>query len=164
VTTSGCPGCGFAGGRTACQDTFDDVCLRVRTLAWTDNLKTWRLMRDVYNVQHADDFCQTYDRLVTHLGGICWALEHGGRAQGYRTLQQLVDRNPWRHEIFPPLPGLPARRGTITVANLAHLAEPALLIAGADRWARATWLAYASLQPLARTWIDQAAGLSAPRR
>jgi hypothetical protein len=29
-------------------------------------------------------------------------------------------------------------------------------VAGVDRWARAAWLAYAGLQPLARDWVKQA--------
>src|SRR5690606_33595967 len=54
-----CPGCGLAAGRAACQDTFNDVALRVRALAWTDSLKTWRLMHDVYNIQHPDEHCRS---------------------------------------------------------------------------------------------------------
>ena len=90
MTTASCSGCGFSGSRAACQDVFDDVSLRVRALAWTDSLKTWRLMHDVYSVQHPADFCGTYDRLVLHLGGVCWALEHGGQERGYRALQQAA--------------------------------------------------------------------------
>ena len=164
MTGATCPGCGFAGGRAACQDVFDDVSLRVRALAWTDSLKTWRLMHDVYSIQHPADFCATYDRLVVHLGGVCWALEHGAQERGYRALQQAAERNPWAHEVYPPEPGLPAARGTVTVAHLASLAEPPLLIAGVDRWARAAWMAYAALQPLARTWVQQSlAGVAARR-
>jgi len=163
VTASACPGCGLSGGRTACQDVFNDVSLRVRALAWTDSLKTWRLMHDVYNVQHPADFCATYDRLVLHLGGVCWALEHGGQERGYRALQQFVERHPWAQEVYPPAPGIPSARGSITVANLAKLVEPLHLISGVDRWARAAWVAYAPLQPLVRTWIQQAVGLAAGR-
>ena len=76
-----CPGCGFAGGREACQNLFNDIALRVRAIAWTDSMKTWRLMHDVYDIQHEEDFCGRYKGLVVHLGGVCWALEHGG-AQG----------------------------------------------------------------------------------
>ena len=140
-----CPACGFTGGRTACQEAFDDVALRVRALAWTDSLKTWRLMHDVYDVQHEEDFCGRYRGLVMHLGGVCWAIEHGGGERGYRALQKLVEKNPWDGEPYPPAPGIPVQRGSITVASLVSLAEPQLLIAGVDRWARATWLAYAPL-------------------
>ncbi len=164
MTASSCVGCGFGGGRAACQDVFDDVSLRVRALAWTDSLKTWRLMHDVYNVQHPEDFCATYDRLVLHLGGVCWALEHGGQERGYRALQQAVERNSWSQEVYPPAPGIPSARGTITVANLATLAEPPLLIAGVDRWARSAWVAYASLQPRARAWVQQALAAIPARR
>ncbi len=151
-----CPGCGLAVGRKACQDTFDDVALRVRALAWTDSLKTWRLMHDVYNIQHPDDFCQSYKGLIMHLGGVGWAIEHGGVERGYRALQQLAQRPGWEDEPFPPAPGIPAERGTINVSRLAALTEPLVLVSGIDRWARSTWVAYAALQPAARDWIQQA--------
>jgi hypothetical protein len=157
-----CPGCGLAAGRNACQELFDDVSLRVRALAWTDSLKTWRLMHDVYAIQHEADFCGRYKGLVMHLGGVCWAIEHGGHERGYRALQQLVERREWT-EPYPPPPGIPAARGVVTIASLAELTEPALLVAGVDRWARAAWVAYAPLQPLARDWVQQALALSPQR-
>lgn len=164
MTTAGdrCPGCGVAAGRKACQELFDDVSLRVRALAWTDSLKTWRLMHDVYSIQHEEDLCKDYKGLVTHLGGVCWGLEHGGHERGYRALQRLLDQREWT-DPYPPPPGIPAARGVVTVASLANLAEPALLIAGVDRWARAAWVAYAPLQPLARDWVQQALALSPQR-
>lgn len=153
-----CPGCGHHAGRVACQEVFNDVSLRVRALAWTDSLKTWRLMHDVYDLQHAEEFCTNHRELVMHLGGVCWALEHGGAERGYRALQKLVDLNPWKDHPYPPAPGLPGNRGAITVVSLASLTEPQLLVSGVDRWARAVWLAYASLQPFARECVVQAIG------
>jgi hypothetical protein len=44
----------------------------------------------------------------------------------------------------------------VTVASLKDANEPERLVAGVDRWARAAWLAYAGLQPLARDWVKQA--------
>lgn len=151
-----CPMCGFQGGREACQSLFDDVALRVRALAWTDSMKTWRLMHDVYCVQHEEQYCGRYKGLVMHLGGLCWALEHGGSETGYRALQKLVEHDPWKDQPYPPEPGIPAARGTITIANLRDGNEPERLISGVDRWARSTWLAFADLQPLARDWVKQA--------
>jgi hypothetical protein len=133
----------------------------VRALAWTDSLKTWRLMHDVHFLQHEEEFCGRYDALVLHLGGVCWALEHGGNERGYRALQQLVDRHPWQNQAYPPPPGIPKGRGIITVGSLRELPDPPLLIAGVDRWARATWLAYAPLQPVAREWVRDALVLTA---
>lgn len=159
-----CPGCGLTGSRQTCQDTFNDVSLRVRALAWTDSLKTWRLMHDVYSLQHPEDLCPSFKELIAHLGGVAWAIEHDGSERGHRALQQVAGRNGWQHQAFPPAPGFPAQRGSILVSSLAKLAEPPLLVAGIDRWARATWLAYAGLQPLAREWIQQAVQLMPERK
>jgi hypothetical protein len=154
--SAACPGCGFAEGRAACQALFDDVGLRVRALAWTGSLKTWRLMHDVYDIQHEEEFCGRYKGLVMHLGGVCWALEHGGRETGYRALQQYLERRSFDALPYPPPPGIPAARGAITVASLRDLEQPDLLASGVDRWARSAWLAYTPLQPLAREWVQQA--------
>jgi hypothetical protein len=150
-----CPGCGLPGGRKTCQDVFSDVSLRVRALAWTDSLKSWRLMHDVYALQHPDDLLPAYTELVVHLGGVAWALEFDGSERGYRALQQVASRPAWQHQAYPPA-NLPAGRGTVRVSSLEPLTEPLLLVAGIDRWARATWLAYAPLQALARDWVHQA--------
>lgn len=151
-----CPGCGLPAGRQACQDTFNDVSLRVRALAWTDSLKTWRLMHDVYGLQHPDDQCQSYKDLIVHLGGVAWAIENGGAERGYRALLQLATRASWQEQPFPPEPGIPPQRGSILVTSLERLAEPQLLVSGIDRWARSTWMAYAPLQATARDWVQQA--------
>ena len=159
-----CPGCGLAGGRQTCQDLFNDVSLRVRALAWTDSLKTWRLMHDVYALQHPDDLCPSYKELIAHLGGVAWAIEHDGSERGHRGLQQLAARNGWQQQPYPPPPGFPATRGTVLVASLERLTEPVTLVSGIDRWARATWLAYAPMQSMARDWIQQAVALLPDRR
>jgi hypothetical protein len=122
-------------------------------------MKTWRLMHDVYDIQHEEDFCGRYRGLAAHLGGVCWAIEFGGAETGYRALQQLIERNPWRDRPYPPAPGIPKARGSITVATLRDLDEPQLLISGVDRWARSAWVAYADLHVIAREWIQQALAL-----
>lgn len=158
-STSPCPECGFAGGADLCQEVFHDAALRVRALAWTGSMTTWRLMHDVYSLQHETQYCGRYRGLVAHLAGLCWGLEHGGQEEGYRAIQQLVERNPWDGLSYPPAPGIPKARGTLTVALLKDAQDPEALMNGVDRWARATWLAYAALQPLARDWVQQAMAL-----
>ena len=106
VVSELCPRCGFVGGREACQALFDEVALRVRALAWTDSMKTWRLMHDVYDVQHEEDLCGRYRGLVMHLGGVCWAIEHQGSERGYRALQKFVERDLWKEDPYPPPPGV----------------------------------------------------------
>lgn len=151
-----CPLCGFELGRKTCQDLFNDVALRVRALAWTDSMKTWRLMHDVYDIQHEEEFCGRYRGLVMHLGGVCWALEHDGAERGYRALQKFIEREPWKDQPYPPPPGIPTARGAITIASLRDFDSPPLLINGVDRWARSAWAAYTPLHRVARDWIKQA--------
>jgi len=150
-----CPGCGYPGGRQACQEIFDDVALRVRALAWTGSLSTWRLMHDVYCIQHEEDYCGRWRGLIAHLGGVCLAIEHNGPERGYRALQKLVERDHLKDEAYPP-PGIPTTRGAYTAASLKDLDQPVLLINGVDRWARSAWMAYEGLQPLAREWVKLA--------
>ena len=152
-----CP-CGYAGGADACQELFNDVALRVRAMAWTDSLRTWRLMHDVYSIQHEEKYCGRWRGLIAHLGGVCWAIEHDGSEKGYRALQKLIERDLWKNDPYPPAPGIPMSRGQFTAASLTDFDQPVLLINGVDRWARSAWVAYESLQPLARSWIAQAMG------
>jgi hypothetical protein len=149
--------CGFPGERQECQDVFNDVALRVRALAWTGSLQTWRLMHDVYSIQHEEEFCGRYRGLIAHLGGVCWALEHNGSERGYRALQKLIEKDLWKNDHYPPAP-IPQSRGQFSVAVLKDLDSPPLLISGVDKWARSAWLAYKELQPIARQWIVQALG------
>ena len=153
-----CLGCGYPGDRQECQDVFSDVSLRVRALAWTGSLATWRLMHDVYSIQHEQDFCGRWRGLIAHLGGVCLALEFGGHEHHYRALGKFIERDHLKGEPYPPPPGIPEDRGSITVASLKDLHEPVLLVNGVDRWARSVWMAYEPLQPLARDWVRTAIG------
>ena len=141
---------------SACQDLFNDIALRVRALAWTGSMQTWRLLHDVYDIQHEADFCGRYKGLVVHLGGVCLALEHGGHERDYRKLQKLIELNPWKDDPYPPAPGIPASRGAITVASLEEAQSAEIIASGVDRWARSTWEAYRPLQPTAREWVKDA--------
>ena len=153
-----CAACGFPGDRQACQDAFNDVSLRVRALAWTGSMLTWRLMHDVYSIQHEEDFCGRWRGLIMHLGGVCHALEFGGDERGYRALQKFIERDHLKGQPYPPAPGIPADRGSINVSSLKDLNEPVLLVNGVDRWARSVWQSYDKLQPLAREWVKSALG------
>jgi hypothetical protein len=150
-----CDACGYPGDRQACQDAFNDISLRVRALAWTGSMATWRLMHDVYSMQHEEDFCGRWRGLIAHLGGVCLALEFGGQEKSYRALAKFLERDHLKGQPYPP-PGIPEDRGAITVASLQDLNEPVLLVDGVDRWARSLWLAYEPLQPLAREWVKLA--------
>ena len=150
--------CGFSGSGQECQALFNDVALRVRALAWTGSLQTWRLMHDVYSIQHEEKYCGRYRGLIAHLGGVCWALEHNGSERGYRALQKLIEKDLWKTDPYPPAPGIPQGRGQFSIIVLKDLDSAPLLISGVDKWARSAWLAYRDLQPLAREWVTKAMG------
>ena len=145
--------CGDPAGRQACQDLFNDVALRVRALAWTGSLKTWRMMHDVYSIQHEEQYCGRWRGLIMHLGGVCWALEHSGSERGYRALQKFIETDHLKDQPYPPPPGIPADRGAVRASSLKDLDEPVLLTNGVDRWARSAWLAYEPLHAVAREWV-----------
>jgi hypothetical protein len=130
----------------------------VRALAWTGSLSTWRLMHDVYALQHEEQYCGGWRDLIVHLGGVCWAIEHDGSEPGHRALEKLADRGHMKDQPYPPPPGIPKARGQFTVASLKDLDQPILITNGVDRWARSVWMAYEALQPLARDWVKKAVG------
>src|SRR3954465_11903363 len=109
-----CPGCGVTGSREDCREMYNDVALRVRELAWTGSLSTWRLLHDVYAIQHEEEFCGRWRGLIMHLGGVCLGLEFGGTDRGYRALAKLVERDHLNGQPYPPPPGIPKDRGAIT--------------------------------------------------
>ena len=113
-----CPGCGYKAGRTACQDLFNDVALRIRALAWTGSMQTWRLLHDVYDIQHEADFCGRYRGLIMHLGGVCLALEHGGEERDYKKLQKFVELDLLEGQ------AVPARAGDSGVARHDYGRQP----------------------------------------
>jgi hypothetical protein len=158
LLTGPCPGCGHPGGRKACQELFDEIALRVRALAWTGSLTTWRLMHDVYSIQHEEDYCGRWRGLIAHLGGVCWGIEHDGSEKGYRAIQKLVEKDHMQGKPYPPAPGIPTNRGDYTAASLKDFNQPVLLVNGVDRWARSVWVAYEPLHDLARDWVKLAMG------
>ena len=54
-------------------------------------------------------------------------------------------------------PELPASRGSLTIAHVYALDDPAQYGRAVEEWARCVWAAYAEHQSLARRWIDVAA-------
>jgi len=148
--------CGEPGGLDGCQELYNDIALRVRALAWTGSLKTWRLMHDVYSIQHEEKYCGRWRGLIAHLGGVCWALEHSGSERGYRAIQKFIEKDHLKGQPYPPAPGIPADRGPIRASSLKDLNEPILLSNGVDKWARSVWLSYKPLHDLAREWVRTA--------
>ena len=107
-----------------------------------------RLAVDCYCVQHSP-YVLSAKSLAAHLCGLCVALERGNDQQLLASLNRWLSTNP-RFE----KPTLPAFRGTLTIAHVAGIEDPAAYGIAVEEWARSAWDAYGSLQERARQWID----------
>ena len=151
-----CSGCGWEApdGRGACQSLFDE--LLARDFSNVLFGRSHRLMVDTYCLQHPDRYCVSAKSLAAHLGGMCCAMEHGARAEAYQALQRWLNGRPSFER-----PGPPTSRGAVTIADAHAASDPVGYAKAIDRWARATWEAYAILHPVARHYMKEA--LARPR-
>lgn len=153
-----CDGCGLsiAGGTTGCQSIMDEqLALHFGNAAY---FGVHRLLVDAYSLQHPDRYCVSFKSLAAHLAHLCWTVERGGsRAVPSEAIRRWVERHP--HLEKPPLP---ESRGTVTIADVARASTPAEHHRAVERWAAATWEAYAPLQSTARHWVDLALGTGLP--
>jgi Family of unknown function (DUF5946) len=147
-----CSGCGLdaPNGSTGCQSIMDELlALHFGNPVY---FSVHRLFVDTYCLQHPDRYCVSFKSLAAHLAHLCWSLERGGsRAVPSEAIRRWVERHPHLDK-----PALPDRRGAITIADVAQAASLAEHHQAVDRWARATWDAYAGLQSTARHWVDWA--------
>jgi hypothetical protein len=153
-----CSGCGLriAGGDDGCRALWDEQL--ATDFGDARFFRVHRVMVDTYCLQHPARHCASAKSFAAHLTGLCWALEHDGdRAVGNETLRRWLNG---RVAIERPEP--PAERGALTVANVRAAADPRTHAEIVERWARATWDAYAPLHPVAHRWIEQALAV-APR-
>src|SRR5262249_51418463 len=138
---------------------FDE--LLARDFADARYFTVHRLMVDTYCLQHPDAYCASTKSLLAHLTGLGWLIEHGAsRAVGSESLRRWVESRASR--VRPPLPAV---RGRITIADVRDAGTPILYAHAVDRWARATWEAYAPLHAVVRGWIHEALALETrPRK
>lgn len=149
-----CPGCGNRGGADACLALFEAMIAR----DYSDPLffGSHRLFVDAYCLQHPELRCVSAKSLAAHLAGICQILEQGtSEATGNPALRRWLDGN-----LSLEKPPLPAKRGGLTLADLADIDDPATWKEAVRRWAETVWAAYAELQPLARRWLAEAQAAS----
>jgi hypothetical protein len=147
-----CSGCGLEipGGDAGCQALMDE--LLARHFSDASYFGVHRLFVDVYCLQHPERYCASFKSLAAHLAHVCWSLERAGtKAVPSEPIRRWVERHP--HLEKPPVP---AARGLMTVADVAAVSTPAEHHQQVERWARATWEAYADLQPPAREWVEAA--------
>ena len=146
-----CAGCDLVipGGAEGCLELYRRV--REQELRPPAYAGFGRMIWETYCVQHPDRYCISAKSLAAHLGGLCWALEHGGHPSGYQALDRFLDGPPHFDR-----PALPPDRGALTIGDVAAADAPADRVRIMDGWARTTWAAYAGLQPLARRWVEAA--------
>jgi len=147
-----CGGCGLSitEGTEGCQALFDE--LLGRDFQNVLYFRMHRMLVDVYALQHPDRYCASAKSLAAHLTGLCWFMDHeGSRAVGSEVLRKWLDGpSPVRK------PALPESRGSMTIDDVRHEEDPDSYAEAVNRWARATWEAYAPLHDLAREWIRMA--------
>src|SRR5688572_5210983 len=151
MSNPACSGCGIVitGGAMGCKALFDEqLALHVTDVTY---FAIHRLFVDAYSLQH-DPYIASFKSFAAHLAHLCWSLEYGGsRAVPSEPIRAWVERNPTLEK-----PPLPARRGVVTIADVAAAANAAAHRMAVDQWAKSVWDAYAALQPLAREWVGAA--------
>jgi hypothetical protein len=146
-----CSGCGLVvdGGDDGCQALFDDE--SARQYADIRFAARRRMVVDTYCLQHPERYCASAISLAAHLTGLCIAMEHRGREeQLHAAIQRWLNRRP--ELVKPPLP---VKRGPLTIAAVRAATDLIDHRAAVDGWARGTWDAYSSLQPIARGWVER---------
>jgi len=156
-----CTGCGLEveGATDGCRRLFEQVI--ARDFSDARYFRVHRLTVDTYALQHPDEYCASAKSLLAHLTGLGWLLEHEvSRAVGSEALRQWVEAHG---EIAKP--SMPTSRGGLTIEDVRHATTPVMYAHAVDRWARATWQAYAPLHETVRAWIREALDAEArPRR
>lgn len=158
---SKCTGCGLIidGGTAGCRGRFDQ--LIARDFGDVLYFRVHRKMVDTYCLQHPDDFCASAKSLAAHLSGLSWFIDNPGvsAALGPEALHKWLSG---RTDLVKP--EVPAVRGAVMIGDIDMDADPIAYAASVDRWARATWDAYAPLHGTARAWLRQARDWNATRR
>ena len=91
--------------------------------------------------------------MAAHLCGLCVALEHGNESRKLDELQRWLSTNPKLAK-----PELPTFRGSLTIADISGIKDPASYGEAIQAWARSAWAAYGNLQPMVREWLVIANG------
>jgi hypothetical protein len=153
ATAAECAGCGLIidGGTAGCRARFNE--LLARDFGDALYFRVHRKMVDTYCLQHADDYCASAKSLAAHLAGLSWFMDNpqASAAVGPDVLHKWLSG---RKDLVKP--DLPAFKGSVTIGDIDMDSDPVRYAQAVDRWARATWEAYAPLHGLARDWLRQA--------
>jgi hypothetical protein len=154
-----CPECGMRSGlgQPNCAALRDVLLARdfeQPALYW----KYHRLAVDTYCVQHSS-YVKSSKSLAAHLCGLCVALEQNNDPNKLKRLQLWLGTNPKL-----PKPELPSFRGSLTIADVSGIADPARYGRAVEAWARSAWEAYGKLQPIAREWLAMSVARPASTR
>ena len=150
-----CESCGAAveGGRAGCLRLFEEII--AREFGDYRYGRVHRLTVDAYSLQHPDEYMRSGKSFAAHLTGTCAALEsrEAQEAQDVnRAVQKWLSTNPKIEK-----PGIPGRRGGLTVAHVHAAADADEHVSRVREWARDAWGAWAEHHELARRLIAEAA-------
>jgi hypothetical protein len=148
-----CPECGaeVPGGRTGCQQLFDEVI--AREFGDFRYGREHRLTVDAYSLQHPGEYMRSAKSYAAHLTGAYAALELGSAADTNRTIQQWLGGSRSLQRPGQPAPG---RRGSVTVAHVHAAKSPDEHILRVREWALSAWDAWRDYRAIAKQWIDEA--------
>jgi len=108
---------------------------------------------DAYCLQHPETYCRSAKSYAAHLTRLCCGLEYDGDPAVYAAIQR------WLNGAVPlEKPEVLARRGTLTVADVARARDGQEYIERVRAWAENVWAAYATQHDRAHTWLRAAIG------
>ena len=148
MSSEPCPSCGApVGGRQPCQEIFNEL----SALAWSTPARgsVHNLVVDTYAMQHSEEYGRSAKSFVAHLTGLCCGVEAPGDTELYWQIPRLLDG---RVDLVRP-DDLPDR-GSMTIADVRNPAREEEYPELVRRWANDVWHANASLNGMARQWLD----------
>jgi hypothetical protein len=141
-----------------CDAVFSAVLSRARDLggAGAVDSRLFRVVVDVFAMQHPARSCESPKSYAAHLTGLCCAVEYGMSARVYASLQRWLNgraeeigiRRPWDLD----------RVGDMTVGDVHRETEPGVFEARVHEWAACVWAAYHLQHGIVREWFGTALG------
>lgn len=148
-----CPECGavVGGGRSGCQQMFDEVL--AREFSDSRYAREHRLTVGAYSLQHPEEYMRSAKSYAAHLVNIYAALEEDADVYAYRSIGQWLSgrRRPTRGDA----PG-PMQRGSLTITHVHRAGNPDEHLGRVREWVASVWQAWRDYHDVAREWFMSA--------